>query len=109
MSTGGKGVIVDFGRKSSDPTSLLIKGVSMGQPLLVCQHHSNNKKKHSKDSADLERKLLVAFYQAVIESILTYNISVWYASYSAIDKKALQKVVKLAAFLGGYRYLRLHQ
>lgn len=40
---------------------------------------------------NLERKLLVAFYRAAIESVLTYNISVWYAGCSAADKKALQR------------------
>nr|XP_033468764.1 mas-related G-protein coupled receptor member A4-like [Epinephelus lanceolatus] len=45
---------------------------------------------------NLEKKLLVAFYRAAIESVLTYNITVWYAGCSAVDKKALQRVVRTA-------------
>lgn len=35
---------------------------------------------------NMERRLLVAFYQATIESILIYCISEWYVGCSAADK-----------------------
>ncbi|KAK1786575.1 hypothetical protein P4O66_003021 [Electrophorus voltai] len=44
----------------------------------------------------MERKLLVAFYKATSESILSYCISVWYDGCLAVGKKALQRVVEMA-------------
>ncbi|KAF7657317.1 hypothetical protein LDENG_00028710, partial [Lucifuga dentata] len=37
--------------------------------------------------------LLVSFYHCSIESILTYCISVWFASCTAAERKALQRVI----------------
>ena len=44
----------------------------------------------------LNKKLLVSFYRATIESVLSYSISGWYAGCSAADKKALQRVIRMA-------------
>lgn len=41
----------------------------------------------------LQRKLLESFYRSSIESALTYCISVWFASCSAADRRALQRVI----------------
>lgn len=51
---------------------------------------------------NLESKLLVTFYRACIESLLTYCISVWYASCTEADKKRLQRVVKTAQRVIGH-------
>lgn len=40
--------------------------------------------------------VMVSFYKATIESVLSYCISVWFAACSAADKKALQRIIKIA-------------
>lgn len=44
----------------------------------------------------LEEKLLVTFYRSTIKSVLAYCITVWYAGYSAAERRALQRVIKTA-------------
>ena len=44
----------------------------------------------------LEQKLMVSFYRSIIESILTFCITAWYAGCSAADRKALQRVIGTA-------------
>lgn len=44
----------------------------------------------------LEERLLVSFYQATIESVLTYCVTVWFTACSAADRKALQRVIRTA-------------
>uniref|UniRef100_A0A3P9ISK5 Reverse transcriptase domain-containing protein n=1 Tax=Oryzias latipes TaxID=8090 RepID=A0A3P9ISK5_ORYLA len=50
---------------------------------------------------NLDKKLLVTFYRATIESILTYCITAWYAGCSAADRKALQRVINTAQKITG--------
>ena len=45
---------------------------------------------------NLSQQLLESFYHCSIESILTYDILVWYSGSSAADKKSLQRVIKTA-------------
>ncbi|XP_033978014.1 vomeronasal type-2 receptor 1-like, partial [Trematomus bernacchii] len=45
---------------------------------------------------NLATKLLVTFYRSTIESLLTYCITVWYASCTEADRMRLQRVVKAA-------------
>uniref|UniRef100_A0A3B3BP10 Reverse transcriptase domain-containing protein n=1 Tax=Oryzias melastigma TaxID=30732 RepID=A0A3B3BP10_ORYME len=49
----------------------------------------------------LSSNILVNFYRCTIESILTNCITVWYGSCSAADRKALQRVVKIAQHVTG--------
>ena len=44
----------------------------------------------------VQQRLLVDFYRATIESILTHGISVWFAACTAGDRRALQRVVRTA-------------
>ena len=44
----------------------------------------------------VQQRLLVDFYRATIESILTNGISVWFAACTAGDRHALQRVVRTA-------------
>ncbi|KAI4877181.1 hypothetical protein NFI96_007309, partial [Prochilodus magdalenae] len=46
-------------------------------------------------------KILVNFYRCTIESILSNGISVWYGNCCAADRKALQRVVKMAQRITG--------
>ena len=44
----------------------------------------------------LKQTILVQFYRAVIESVLTFSITVWFGTASKQDKDKLQRVVHLA-------------
>ena len=44
----------------------------------------------------LNQAILVQFYRAVIESVLTFSITVWYGNASMQDKSKLQRVVTVA-------------
>ncbi len=61
----------------------------------------------------MDRRLLIRFYHATVESVLTYCITVWYAGCSAADKRRLQGVVRTAEKIIGcqlpsWRMLPLH-
>ena len=45
--------------------------------------------------------VLAKFYRAVIESVLTLSITVWYGSTTVDAKKRLQRIVKTAETIGG--------
>ena len=49
----------------------------------------------------VETKLLQTFYHSVIESVLGYGITVWYANCAAKDRKTLQGVIKTAGKIIG--------
>ncbi|KAI4894227.1 hypothetical protein NFI96_006080 [Prochilodus magdalenae] len=49
----------------------------------------------------LSPRILENFYRCTIESILTNGISVWYGNCCAADRKALQRVVKMAQRITG--------
>ncbi|KAI4903633.1 hypothetical protein NFI96_009461, partial [Prochilodus magdalenae] len=49
----------------------------------------------------LSPRILVNFYGCTIESILTNGISVWYGNCCTADRKALQRVVKIAQGITG--------
>ena len=44
----------------------------------------------------VSQEILVSFYRALIESILTFSITVWYGGLSQEDKNRLDRVVKTA-------------
>ncbi|KAI3374459.1 hypothetical protein L3Q82_016345 [Scortum barcoo] len=44
----------------------------------------------------MDSRLLCRFYRCTIESILTGCITAWYSSCTALNRKALQRVVKAA-------------
>uniref|UniRef100_A0A1A8E6L0 Alkylated DNA repair protein AlkB homologue 8 N-terminal domain-containing protein n=1 Tax=Nothobranchius kadleci TaxID=1051664 RepID=A0A1A8E6L0_NOTKA len=44
----------------------------------------------------LQTNLLVPFYRAVIESVMTYAIPVWYAGCTVADKNRYQRVIRAA-------------
>ena len=45
---------------------------------------------------NMPRKVMVEFYTAIIESILTSSITVWFAASTAKDKGSLQRVIRSA-------------
>ena len=44
----------------------------------------------------VQQRLLVDFYRATIESILSHGIAVWFAACTAGDRRSLQRVVRTA-------------
>jgi gmma-aminobutyric acid receptor subunit gamma len=44
-------------------------------------------------------QILKKFYSCTIESILTSCITAWYGNCSASDRKALQRVVRMAQYI----------
>ncbi|KAI3368508.1 hypothetical protein L3Q82_025517 [Scortum barcoo] len=44
----------------------------------------------------MDSRILCSFYRCTIESILTGCITAWYSSCTALNRKALQRVVKAA-------------
>ena len=45
---------------------------------------------------NLPRTMMVYFYTAIIESILTSSITIWYAAATAKDKSRLQRIIRTA-------------
>jgi hypothetical protein len=46
-------------------------------------------------------RILKMFYSCTIESILTGRITTWYGKCTALDRKALQRVVPTAQYITG--------
>ena len=46
-------------------------------------------------------QILKKFYSCTIESILTGCVTAWYGNCSASDRKALQRVVRMAQYITG--------
>ena len=53
-------------------------------------------------------EILKRFYSCNIESILTGCITVWYDNCSASDRKALQRVVRMAQYIPGAKLPAIH-
>ncbi|KAM7373781.1 hypothetical protein PAMA_022061 [Pampus argenteus] len=51
--------------------------------------------------SNITQRLLICFYRATIESIMTYCICIWYASSTAAQRNALQGVIKTAQKIVG--------
>ncbi len=43
---------------------------------------------------NLSQQLLMSFYRCTIKSVFTHGILMWYGNSSAVNKKALQRVLK---------------
>ena len=50
---------------------------------------------------DITQRLLVSFYRASIESILTYCMCVWYTSRTVAQRKALRSVINTTQKIAG--------
>ncbi|KAI4895634.1 hypothetical protein NFI96_019599 [Prochilodus magdalenae] len=49
----------------------------------------------------MDPRILRTFYTCTVESILTGSITTWYGSCTAIERKALQRVVRTAKYITG--------
>ena len=49
----------------------------------------------------LSKVILLQFYRAMVESVLTFSITVWYGTASQLDKKRLDRVVRVAGKIVG--------
>ena len=56
---------------------------------------------------NLQEKMLMSFYRCTIETVLSYGISLWFASCTAAERKALQRVIKTAQKVIGCPLLSL--
>ena len=45
----------------------------------------------------LSKSVLISFYRCVIESVLTFSITVWYNNLTVDDKRKLNKIVSTAS------------
>ena len=48
---------------------------------------------------DMGHQILKKFYSCTIESILTGCITAWYGNGTTLDRKALQRVVRMAQYI----------
>ena len=117
-----KEVIIDFRRSSHTPDPLMINGQLVEQVSsfkflgtvisddLKWDTNINSivKKCHQRlhflrqlKKFRLSTSLLLRFYSAVIESILSFSITVWYGNASQEDKDKLDKIVKKAEKIVG--------
>ena len=116
-SSKTKEMLIDFRRKRTDPAPVHIRGdvverVSdfkfLGTHISCDLTWSTNISALAKKGqqrlyflrtmrkANLPQKLLQTFYTCAIQSIITYNIIVWFNSCTAADRKALDRVRKSA-------------
>ncbi|KAM9560447.1 uncharacterized protein ACWYII_018752 [Salvelinus alpinus] len=115
-------MIVDYRKKRTEYTSILIDGAAVEQveSFKFLGVHITNKltwSKHTMTVVKQARQNLFAlrrlkrfgigpqiikrFYSCTIESILTGCITAWYGNCSASDRKALQRVVRTAQYITG--------
>lgn len=116
-SSKTKELIINFRRNSADPTPLYINGDCVERVLdykflgtyissdLTWTRNTTAAVKKAQQRLHflrilkqnhLQEKLLLSFYRCSIESVLTYCISVWYASCSAADRRDLQRIINTA-------------
>ena len=57
---------------------------------------------------NLPKTMMVHFYTAIIESILTSSITVWYTAATATDKSKLQRIIRSAEKVIGCNLPSLH-
>ena len=115
-------MIVDYRKRSSEHTPILIDGavVEQVESFKFLGVNITNKlswSKHTKTVVKRARQLpfplrrlkrfgmgpqiLKKFHSCTIESILTGYITAWYVNCSASDRKALQRVVCTAQYITG--------
>ena len=117
-----KEIIVDFRKKTSAITPLSINGEDVEQVTsfkflgttiskdLSWKAHIDNATKKARQRLFFLRELnkfrvgqqiLSTFYRSVIESILTFSITVWFGNVSAKDMDKMNKVIKNASRIIG--------
>lgn len=115
-------IIMDFRKRSTDPAPLSINGECVDRVhsfKFLGLHITDNLSWTVNTAAvakkaqqrlhflrvlrrnNLEKKLLVMFHRATVESILTYCITVWYSGCTAADRRALQRAVNTAQKITG--------
>uniref|UniRef100_A0AAZ3S588 Alkylated DNA repair protein AlkB homologue 8 N-terminal domain-containing protein n=1 Tax=Oncorhynchus tshawytscha TaxID=74940 RepID=A0AAZ3S588_ONCTS len=120
--TKTKEMIVDYRKRRTEHTPILIDGavVEQVESFKFLGVHITNKlewSKHTKTVVKRARQsifplrkldrfvmgpqILKMFYSCDIESILTGCITAWYGNCSASDRKALQRVVRMAQYITG--------
>ena len=117
-----KELIVDFRKQERVHTPITINGaavervssfkflgVHITEELTWTEHTTRVVKKAQQRLFFLRRlrrfgmdpRILRTFYTCTVESILTGSITTWYGSCTAIERKALQRVVRTAQYITG--------
>ena len=117
-----KEIIVDFRRNPTEISPLFINGseveivdnfkflgVQISNDLkwqinidqIVCKTQQRLYFLRRLRSFRVSQELLVKFYRAVIESVLTFSFTVWYASATAEDRNRLNRIVCTASKIVG--------
>ena len=113
-------MVIDFRRKKTPTTPLVIKGqtVEMVDSFRFLDTTINKNLKWEDNITSVAKKaqqrlfffrqlrklgvswkIVIHFYRAVIESVLTFSIIVWYGSASVHDKNLLDGIVRVASKL----------
>ena len=114
-----KQMIVDYRKRRTEHVPILIDGavVEQVESFKFLGVHITNKitwSKHTKTVVKRTRQslrkqkifgmgpeIVKRFFSCTIESILTGCITAWYGTCSASDRKALQKLVRMAQYITG--------
>ncbi|KAI4871670.1 hypothetical protein NFI96_009023 [Prochilodus magdalenae] len=120
-----KELIVDFRKQERVHTPITINGaavervssfrflgVHITEELTWTEHTTRVVKKAQQRLFFLRRlrrfgmdpRILRTFYTCTVESILTGSITTWYGSCTAIERKALQRVVRTAQYITGFSF-----
>ena len=122
-------MIVDYRKRRAEHTPILIDGavVEQVESFKFIGVHITNKLEWSKNTKTVVKRarqrlfplgklkrfgmgpqILKRHYSCNIESILTGCITVWYGNCSASDRKALQRVVRMAQYITGAKLPAIH-
>ncbi|KAI3373857.1 hypothetical protein L3Q82_022429 [Scortum barcoo] len=91
-----KELIVDFRRRQREEHAPLSINRDYGGESQQLQPDSGSSSSAGCGGSTWTQGLLCRFYRCTIESILTGCITAWYSSCTALNRKALQRVVKAA-------------
>ena len=108
-------MIVDYRKKRTENTPLLINGAAVEQvenfqvPWRPHHQQADMVQAHqdSREEGTTKPQILKTLYSCTIESILTGCITAWYSNCSATDRKALQRVVRRAQYITGTKLLAI--
>ena len=116
-------MIVDYRKKRTGYSPILIDGAAVEQidSFKFLGVHITNKLKWSKHTKTVAKRALFPlrrlkrfgmgphilnfFYSCIIKSIMMGCITAWYGNRSVADRKALQRVVRMAQYIKGLSFL----
>ena len=94
--------VVDFQKDAAPPTPIALGDSTINKNAQQSIYFLPQLKKFN-----LSKTVMVHFYTAIIESILTCSITIWYAAATAKDKGRLQRIIRSAEKVIGCNLLSL--